>query len=117
MLRVIQALYLLSILALVAYLFLDFRKHQKIGRHLLRSWTLFVGHSIAFPLTMYGLFGGHPEALSKFFPDGPIGPHNVAWFFAGWLVGLILFVLFIGIMWAWRCILTIYTNIIRGSSR
>lgn len=99
MLKLIQALYFLTNIIMVVYLFLDFRKHRKLSRHLVRTWILFFGYSIIFPLVIYRLFQNYPEALRRFFPDGPIGPHNVAWLFVAWIMGLVLWVLFPAGLW------------------
>ena len=104
MLKVIQAFYLSTAIIMVVYLFLDFRKRRKLGRHLALTWILFFGHSVIFPLVVYRLFRNYPEALKRFFPDGPIGPHNVAWLFGAWIMGLYLWLLFTAALWIGNCI-------------
>ena len=111
MLLIIQGLYLISILAIVLYLFIDFRKHHSLGRHMWHAWILLVAHSILFPMVIYGIFRRFPEVLRTFFPDGPIGPHNVAWLFAGLLWAFVLWLFFIGSIYGTKYARHIYTSI------
>ena len=94
MLQVIQALFAITYFSIVVYLFRYHRRKRSLWRLVVMTWFLLLVASVVYPLTMYACFHCYPEDLRKFFPDGPIGPANVAWLLMGWVVGLEVWVIF-----------------------